>query len=247
MTIEARVQTAFKKLVKGKPMPTVADIADAAGVSWPTAKRYLERLGLCEQYGLLPAETREKILAAAFDAFTQEGYAATSLNAIAERAGVSKGAIYGHFKSKDHLFAALIETHLEQDIEETQRDIADIIARRDNVLTGLTELLERQIERHNASAFSRMFLDFHSLAVHTEHGEVLMHLSQQLQERATEFIEDLKRRGLLRADVDASMLAFSWMLLLDGLTVRRAISGQKLDAKGIARGIGRILAHGVGA
>jgi hypothetical protein len=43
------------------------------------------------------------------------------------------------------------------------------------------------------------------------------------------------------------MLAFSWMLLLDGLTVRRAISGQKLDAKGIARGIGRILAHGVGA
>lgn len=50
------------------------------------------------------AETREALLRAARRAFTDEGYAGASLNAIAAEAGASKGAVFHHFTSKEALF-----------------------------------------------------------------------------------------------------------------------------------------------
>ena len=44
--------------------------------------------------------TRERILSAAAQLFAQLGFASTSMPAIAERSGITAGAIYRHFKSK---------------------------------------------------------------------------------------------------------------------------------------------------
>ena len=54
-------------------------------------------------------ETRAHILAAAVDCFTRTGYDATGVAEICERAGVSKGAFYHHFPSKQAAFMALLE------------------------------------------------------------------------------------------------------------------------------------------
>ncbi|UGQ12871.1 TetR/AcrR family transcriptional regulator; helix-turn-helix transcriptional regulator [Yinghuangia sp. ASG 101] len=51
--------------------------------------------------------TTAELLAAARDLFASEGYAATSLDAVCERAGVSKGALYHHFRNKEALFHAV--------------------------------------------------------------------------------------------------------------------------------------------
>ncbi len=56
------------------------------------------------------AATRGAIIAAAFEAFGREGYADVSVDHIAARAGVAKGAIYHHFSSKDVLFEAVLES-----------------------------------------------------------------------------------------------------------------------------------------
>lgn len=56
------------------------------------------------------AATRGAIIAAAFDAFGRDGFAAVSIDQIASRAGVAKGAVYHHFTSKDVLFEAVLET-----------------------------------------------------------------------------------------------------------------------------------------
>ena len=53
-------------------------------------------------------ETRTRILSAAADCFAQQGYEAASVADICERAGVSKGAFYHHFPSKQELFLALL-------------------------------------------------------------------------------------------------------------------------------------------
>ena len=45
--------------------------------------------------------TRQRLLAEAQRLFRERGYAATSLEQIAEAAEVTKGAIYGHFASKE--------------------------------------------------------------------------------------------------------------------------------------------------
>ncbi len=54
--------------------------------------------------------TRGAIIAAAFDAFGSGGYVNVSVDQIASRAGVAKGAIYHHFSSKDVLFEAVLES-----------------------------------------------------------------------------------------------------------------------------------------
>lgn len=49
---------------------------------------------------------RDKILDAAYDIFAEQGYGKASLNQIAKKLGVTRPALYYHFKSKDDLFAA---------------------------------------------------------------------------------------------------------------------------------------------
>ena len=53
-------------------------------------------------------QTRERILKAAAACFAEKGYSGCSVQDIADRAEVSKGALYGHFKSKAELFKAMI-------------------------------------------------------------------------------------------------------------------------------------------
>lgn len=53
--------------------------------------------------------TREALLDAAEQAFLERGVSGTSLEHIAQRAGVTRGAVYWHFRDKAALFAAMIE------------------------------------------------------------------------------------------------------------------------------------------
>jgi AcrR family transcriptional regulator len=57
-------------------------------------------------------ETRRQLLRAAGRRFLRDGYVATSLVAIAEEAGVTKGAVYSNFESKEDLFLALLREPL---------------------------------------------------------------------------------------------------------------------------------------
>jgi AcrR family transcriptional regulator len=59
--------------------------------------------------------TRTALVAAARRLFTERGYAATSTNEIVEQAGVTRGALYHHFSTKDELFRAVFE-QLEEEV-----------------------------------------------------------------------------------------------------------------------------------
>jgi len=55
--------------------------------------------------------TRAKLIEAATAVIGEKGYDRASLEEIATRAGMTRGAVYGNFKNKEELFLALIETH----------------------------------------------------------------------------------------------------------------------------------------
>ena len=55
--------------------------------------------------------TRSRLLEAARSLIREKGYEHTTLEAIAERAGMTTGAIYGNFKNRDELFLALGQTY----------------------------------------------------------------------------------------------------------------------------------------
>jgi AcrR family transcriptional regulator len=59
-------------------------------------------------------QTRERLLDAAAEVFSQRGFQAASVEEVAETAGYSKGAVYSNFTSKEELFLALLDRHLER-------------------------------------------------------------------------------------------------------------------------------------
>jgi len=61
--------------------------------------------------GVTAAETRERLLRAAADAFAERGYDGTRVADIAATAGVSNGALYAHFASKADLLAGALRAH----------------------------------------------------------------------------------------------------------------------------------------
>src|SRR5580692_8058111 len=66
--------------------------------------------------------TRQRLLAEAQRLFRERGYAATSLEQIAEAAEVTKGAIYGHFASKEDLMLSALEAAPAPDYSTTLND-----------------------------------------------------------------------------------------------------------------------------
>jgi AcrR family transcriptional regulator len=74
-------------------------------------------------------ERRAQLLAAATDVFVNNGYHATIMDDIAERAGVSKPVLYQHFPGKLELYLALLERHTD---ELVRRVLAAIDETHDN-------------------------------------------------------------------------------------------------------------------
>jgi AcrR family transcriptional regulator len=70
------------------------------------------------------ADRREAILDAARIAFADTGYHETSLDAVAERTGVSKALLYEHFSSKRELYVTMLEKHVHELIERIAGAIA---------------------------------------------------------------------------------------------------------------------------
>jgi len=65
-----------------------------------------------------------EILDAALELFVEKGFAATRLEDIAQRAGVSKGTVYLYFDSKEELFKAVIRSGIVRAIEEAEQMVA---------------------------------------------------------------------------------------------------------------------------
>ncbi|HEY2673315.1 MAG TPA: helix-turn-helix domain-containing protein [Rugosimonospora sp.] len=59
------------------------------------------------------SDTRTRIQQVALELFTEQGYEATSLREIAERLGVTKAALYYHFKTKEDIVGSLVQDRLD--------------------------------------------------------------------------------------------------------------------------------------
>jgi len=70
------------------------------------------------------AATREKILSAAEDVFSQKGYHDSLMDEIAQISKTSKGALYFHFPSKESLFFALLDRLADALVREVEKEIS---------------------------------------------------------------------------------------------------------------------------
>ena len=115
----ARILQAARSLAEVKPVDRIGlgEVARAVGVSWPTVKRHvgskeeLRRVLVAERPDLVQAfpDTRRRLLDAATRVFGDRGYSRATLDEVAGEAGMTKGAVYWHFKSKQDVYEALLD------------------------------------------------------------------------------------------------------------------------------------------
>ena len=94
------------------------------------------------------AERKTAIRAAARTLFARRGYAATSMRAIAEAAGVSLGLAYNYFSGKEDLLRAVVEDGIEQ--VRTTLDELDGSASPDERLRRFVHASLGAVRRHRA-------------------------------------------------------------------------------------------------
>jgi AcrR family transcriptional regulator len=108
--------------------------------------------------------TRERIQAIALELFAEQGYEKTSLREIAERLGVTKAALYYHFKSKEDIVGSFVEDYraeLEQVIAwgasqpRTPETRAEILARYAEIVSEQLAVI-RFMEQNQAAMHTLM-------------------------------------------------------------------------------------------
>lgn len=86
-------------------------------------------------------ETRDRILEVARKNFAFNGYFGTSMDSIVQGTGLSKGAIYWHFKGKKELFRAVLE-------KEAEALLANLVPREEDLASGALEFFILWGERY---------------------------------------------------------------------------------------------------
>ena len=86
--------------------------------------------------------TRNRLIEAAAEVISRKGFAATSVDEVAEHAGLTKGAVYSNFASKEELFLAVIDRHVSQRTEsiagvvDAGRSIGEQLAQGGQIFTA---------------------------------------------------------------------------------------------------------------
>lgn len=146
----------------------------------------------------------EKILQAAVALFIHYGVDKTTIAEIAEKAGISKGAVYLHFYSKDHLIDAtfLHQTeallhHLIERIKKDERPLS-LFTLASHTMKAIWDF---PFMRALAVSDQRVLGSQRDRMKQTQEGNQAIFFGVQ-------FVEQFQQAGMIRADVDAKMLGY---------------------------------------
>ncbi len=136
------------------------------------------------------AQTKKSIMEAATSLFARDGFESTGVAEICEQAGVSKGAFYYHFESKEAVFLSLIDTWLNT-LEIT---LNDVTYQAKSVPEGLLEMAGMmQPIFENNQYFMGLFLE---LWTHANRNEKVRQATVAPYRRFEETFTRLIKRGI---------------------------------------------------
>jgi len=164
------------------------------------------------------AVRRQQILGAAGACFRDRGFQQTNMVDICTAAGLSPGAVYRYFPSKDSIICSLIEQHVVSNLKEISEEMGSLAALRAFARDMLCDCADRDALRLKAEIFA-------------EAGRRPEFMRQLLQVRAagerslSAIIANAQAQGEWRADVDPGFVARHLVCLLDGLVFRAMTSG----------------------
>jgi AcrR family transcriptional regulator len=161
------------------------------------------------------AATREKLLAAASKAFARYGFAAISVDEIAESAGFSRGAFYSNFKSKDQLFLTVVEREIRAWSLEV-RDIVSASSSAEETLFGLRKFYgavkEGDKDAHLLIAEARLYA-----ARNGQFKSKLSALFREVHEELKSVLERFQTQAAIKNGIAADQLVLIAIALSHGL------------------------------
>jgi AcrR family transcriptional regulator len=168
---------------------------------------------------LIRAARREEILGAAGRVFAKKGFAATKIADIAAEAGLSYGLLYHYFRSKEDVYAGLVDELVERSPLRAASavDAASGPLERLRVLVGL--LLARTAERPELAVLFSQALLGESLPPATRSR--LLRQGWSTYERIVELVRAAQRSGEAADDERAEELALAIVAMLRGLGTMR--------------------------
>lgn len=164
-------------------------------------------------------ETRQNILAAAVDVFSSRGVALASLEEIAEAAGVTRGAVYWHFKNKSDIFEALQEglhqSFMDMILQDLEKDHPEPLRQLEQLYVTMLQEVAKDAERQKVLKLFNLKCDYS--------GEMACFL-ERLNERKgksvdliTRYFERAQKKGHISKDMDPKVLAISSHCYLSGI------------------------------
>ncbi|MEQ5835986.1 TetR family transcriptional regulator [Marinobacter sp. NFXS9] len=164
-------------------------------------------------------KTRERLIDAAETVFYEKGVSRTSLNDIAAEAGVTRGAIYWHFKNKHDVFEAMMERQelplemLRAVVEDPEQ--TDPLGRLKDFLLFLTRDIAR--DPHQRKVFEIMF---HKCELTDENAQLVARHRNNINdasERMRGVMRNAIRRGQLPENLDIERAIVQLHVQITGL------------------------------
>ena len=173
-------------------------------------------------------QRRTQILTAAMTCFARQGYHATSMDDVVRESGLSVGAIYSYFPSKEDLFLALSDDRAEQtlaylsDLFRAPGPMAD--KSRDAV-----DYFFRQLS-DDLLPLARINVEFMSEAAKSERiQERQQRRCQSIRQFMRWLLGEAQQRGEVRADVDVPAAAELMIALGEGLLLMSVAGLRGID------------------
>jgi AcrR family transcriptional regulator len=169
------------------------------------------------------SHTKQDIATAALKLFLKHGYEGTSLNQIASQVGITKPAIYHHFKSKDQLFHEVLSLFFREMDQwskarfRTCKSAKDLLRTFFELLTGFKETADRLLGKQKGKSqysFLEVFLSASKKdpSIRRRMEEGFIHTRSFLKEELLK----AQRKGEIRKDMDCETLAFMLHALIEG-------------------------------
>jgi AcrR family transcriptional regulator len=166
----------------------------------------------------MPVSKKEQIAQGALRAFAQFGYSETTMDTIAEVAGVAKGTLYYHFKTKEELFLYVIEKGVEMLVDSVTSAIRDETRSvYERMLCVLDEHL-RFFSRHQELCL--LLLSF--FTGDQQRDQMVSSLLANYFATMEKYLTELKHQGVISQDIEIRTLA-SALFGMVGFTVLRKL------------------------
>jgi AcrR family transcriptional regulator len=158
-------------------------------------------------------QTRERLLEAAAEVFSRRGFHDASVEEVAEEAGFSKGAVYSNFASKEELFMALLDRHLEAELQS----VASQFIQRESPGKAETAVQRRSFAAYLEEKRTWNVLTFEFLVYAMRHPAVQEQLAARYRIARSELTTLLQRMYQAEGDLPALPIEYiPWALLALG-------------------------------